>query len=614
MKGYLTRIIIYIVAGLAWLVLMWVVNTGALTEEVIVPEDTVKVLATPMNPLDGNTEISSKRSVLILYSKEDEFSEKLKANLEKTCRWLKMESTAVEARFSDTVSYREYDMVIIATLDAETELGTDFGRIFNYVKNGGRLFWAVLPISFENGFHEIYRNLGIVDIGNYTEISEYVFCEELIPGTMGMTFVAEAFVDTAVTFQLDEKCMVYMESEEQIPLIWKYTYGEGSSVFCNMTALVGDNYTGLQAGCMLALFEHFMYPVLNAKVVFLDDFPSLQYNSDSDVIKEQYHRTVKEFYRDIWWPDMQTAAKKYNLCYTGVFMPTYNSIVEPEQFVYTKDEMERYYGKSLMQNGFEMGVHGYNHQSLTLEGGTPKEMGYRAWGSIKDMCASLEKYMEITEELFGKVPMYTYVPPSNYLSREGRMALTETLKDLKIISGVYTMEGEIGDVYVQEFVMASDGIAEFPRMTAGMLQSEYEDFVQVNAAGLYGVFSHFIHPDDILDEERGGGKAWQELLDAFCEKVELINDRYAGMRALSASEAADALKIAYYSQVDYRVDEDRLLGTVYNYYGEGYFYLKSEKTPQKTSKGCQITPLNKYGDSNFYLVYLTEPEFEIHFK
>ena len=92
------------------------------------------------------------------------------------------------------------------------------------------------------------------------------------------------------------------------------------------------------------------------------------------------------------------------------------------------------------------------------------------------------------------------------------------------MSGVYTMEGENGDVYVQEFVMASDGIAEFPRMTSGMLQSAYEDFVQVNAAGLYGVFSHFIHPDDILDEERGGGKAWQELLDAFCEKVELIND------------------------------------------------------------------------------------------
>ena len=54
-----------------------------------------------------------------------------------------------------------------------------------------------------------------------------------------------------------------------------------------------------------------MYPVINASCIFIDDFPSPQYENTSDVTKKEYNRTVKEFYRDIWWPDMQKVANRY---------------------------------------------------------------------------------------------------------------------------------------------------------------------------------------------------------------------------------------------------------------------------------------------------------------
>ena len=50
-----------------------------------------------------------------------------------------------------------------------------------------------------------------------------------------------------------------------------------------------------------------------------------------------------------------------------------------DEFTYEEPSMEQYYGNSLLKSGYEMGAHGYNHQSLTLEGGTPVEMGYNPW-------------------------------------------------------------------------------------------------------------------------------------------------------------------------------------------------------------------------------------------
>lgn len=615
MKGYWNRIIIYIAAGIALTGLLWLMQSGNIIPKGAEWNSAVHLLETPCNPLESEVEIAGRQKALILYSKGDYESEKLLENIQKTCTWMKIDTDEVEAKKNDTVSYPSYDIVVIATAYTEEELGNALIELFHYVEAGGKLLWAINPWKLEEGFRSIYRKLGIIEYGEYIEINEYSFAEELIPGSKGLTFSGEEFTDTAMQYRLEDYCKVYLETiEEQIPLIWSTAYGKGKSVFCNMTALSEKFHTGVLCGCILALQEEFLYPVLNAKTVFLDDFPSMQYNSESMVIQEEYNRTVKAFYRDIWWPDMQSVAKRYGLKYTGLFIATYDDIVNPELFFYEKDEMEQYYGNSLRNNGFELGIHGYNHQSLTLSGGTPEELEYKPWANLSDMKASLEFFQDITKELFGNVKLYSYVPPSNYLSKEGRQAVVETFPDLKCISGVYTGVEVQEDVYIQDFELSEDGIAEFPRVTSGMLESDYEDYAMINAAGLYGVFSHFLHPDDILDEERGNGLTWKELLNGFCKKLSLLNERYEKMRALTAAEAADGLKIAYCAEISYEVTETKIYGKIYNYYGDGYFYLKSEKQPYAASEGCTITALNSLYQGDIYLVHIETPEFVITLK
>lgn len=612
MEGYFNKLLVFIFAGVSIVMLMWTVNSGTLVGVKNTVRNEIEVYDEPLNRADEIIVQAERKKVLILSSIGDNVSDKLSKNILRVCNQLKLNGTVMDVSRKDTVSYMGYDIIVIATADINGGFGNDISRVVNYVENGGRLFWAIMPDETGGAFNSVRNALGITDVGGYSHITGLSFKDELIAGSRGLSFEGEEFSDSSIFVRLENTCRIYVESpEEKQPVVWSSDYGKGRIVFYNATSSAGDYMTGMLGGCFAALYDEFMYPVVNAKVVFIDDFPSPQYNSESDIIKNDYNRTVREFYRDIWWPDMQSAAKKFNLSYTGLFMATYNDIVNPDDFEYSMDSMEQYFGNSLLKNDFEIGAHGYNHQSLTLKGGTPAELGYTPWNNQGDMEASLSELKSIAESLFTGLKLQSYVPPSNYLSPEGRAAVAEALPDLKIISGVYTNEASEGDVYVQDFEIADDGIAEFPRFTSGMTDSAYEDFVALNGCGLYGVFSHFIHPDDILDKDRSNGLTWQELLDNFCKKVNLINERFEGLRPLTASPAADALKISYSIDVKTAVLDDKIIGSCYNFYGEASFFLKSDKKASAASDGCTVTPLTGLYDTDYYLVKVSRPSFVI---
>ena len=505
--------------------------------------------------------------------------------------------------------------MILASPYVEEEMADPISRLFDYVSQGGKVFWGILPVNTGIQFSSVYRQIGIVEYGDYKSYSSFTVTKDLVPGMSGRTFSSEAFEDVGLALTLDENAQVYAsaltEDGSSLPMVWNFQRGEGSITFYNGTGITGDYWRGFAAGCILTLFEDSMYPIINALCLFIDDFPSPQYESSSDVVREEYNRSVKEFYRDIWWPDMQAAAQRYGDLYTGLFMATYNDIVDPEDFTYDSPSMEQYYGNSLIKSGYELGAHGYNHQSLAQEGQIPENLQYVPWESVSDMESSLEMLQSISEELFPGIALTSYVPPSNYLSQEGRSAVKAALEDLKVISGVYTSEGEEGSVYVQDFEIAEDGIAEFPRISSGMLPESFDTFSYINGIGLYGVFSHFIHPDDIFDEDRGKNQSWEALYESYCEMMEDIHGTYPWLRSLTATDAADALLVQDSLTPHIEYDQDEIRGSCENFYGEAYFYLRTEKQPQSADGSCTITPVGSDSGSLYYLVTVTEPDFTV---
>ncbi|MDO5517225.1 MAG: DUF2194 domain-containing protein, partial [Clostridium sp.] len=318
-------------------------------------------------------------------------------------------------------------------------------------------------------------------------------------------------------------------------------------------------------------------------------------------------------YRDVWWPDMNSAAKKNNVLYTGLFVATYNSIVNPDEFVLENDSMEKYYGNSLLKNNYEIGLHGYNHQPLVGEGYLTSEDGenYIPWQSQSDMEASIRELYNYAKDMFPNSKFTSYVPPSNYLSESGRKALKNVLPDLKVISGVYN--GPNKKEYIQDFDKADDGIVDFPRITSGMFNDDDTSFAYVNGLGLYGVFSHFIHPDDILDEERGRGCKWETLIEGLNNILSDVNSNYKVIRPLTVSAAADAVEIYEKLKVKLRYYDDHIDGQCDNFFGEAYFYLKTDKKPVAADDKCEVSKVGENSDK-YYLVKAKSPEFKIELR
>jgi hypothetical protein len=77
-----------------------------------------------------------------------------------------------------------------------------------------------------------------------------------------------------------------------------------------------------------------------------------------------------------------------------------------------------------------------------------------------------------------------------------------------------------------------------------------------NGLNLYGLFAHFIHPDDVLDPDRSGGKSWAQLSREFASIVGEVNQDYSWLRSFTISPAGQEL-VKYLEckpQIEYKDD------------------------------------------------------------
>jgi hypothetical protein len=126
---------------------------------------------------------------------------------------------------------------------------------------------------------------------------------------------------------------------------------------------------------------------------------------------------------------------------------------------------------------------------------------------------------------------------------------------LKIISSIY-LPNKQGDAYVQELSIASDGIIEFPRISAGYEKKDETMWSIYNGVNLYGIVTHFVHPDDVINPDRNGGKNWEQLSKEFDSMVGEVNRKYGWLRSFTISSASQEL-VKYLEckpRIEYRDD------------------------------------------------------------
>lgn len=495
-------------------------------------------------------------------------------------------------------SLTSFDRVIVLmpSLDG---LGTHLTDLMSWVSAGGSLMLGMTPDN-SNCLQAIASKLGIESAGY-----DYATAESIVPSEDFMLGGGERYefsdpFDSSLSVSLRETAHVWARTGDTgTPLIWSNDCGSGRTVVCNI-GIYDKVMRGFYSAAISLLGDATAYPVINSAVFYLDDFPSPVPSGDGTYIKRDYGLSIADFYTKVWWPDLQKLAQKYGIRYTGVMIENYEDAVNQIEPARQPDTTQfRYFGGMLLQMGGELGFHGYNHQPLALwdtDYGTLYD--YKTWKSKETLVASLNELIAFQDEVLPNAHGSVYVPPSNILSVRVRKLIGTDVPRIKTIASTYFEDGT--DLpYVQEFGVASDGIVEQPRIVSGgMVDDSYMRLAAVSELNMHYVSTHFMHPDDLLDSDRGAKEGWEVYKGGLTNYLEWLTKSAPDLRRQTGSECSGAIQ--RFSSVTVSVDTsaDAWTLSLGNFHDEAWLMFRANNGEPGAVTGGELTHLT----GNLYLL------------
>jgi len=531
---------------------------------------------------------------LILYNSISGFNQGSLDTVTAALDSMKIRFTKMDISLSPLIDFHEYETVVFA-FQQLVYINPQIDELLNWVEDGGKLLFAIRPENNDT-LARIHTQLGINSLDKgLIESNGVEFLTELLPGTAGMQFGIDFMDHTSLPVVLVEGAKLHIISGDEIglPILWEAELGQGKIVFINSDQFIDKSSRGLISAAYSLLHDVVIYPVINASVFCIDDFPAPIPEGINEAIFHQFTRDIESFFLNVWWPDMQDIENKYNLKISGFIIETYEHTLEPP-FEYTAGQSDifQYFGGIVLRDGGELGLHGYNHVPFCKkEDGFNQILEYPTWPTNKDMKQSAIELQRYSSSIFPGQPFQVYVPVSNMLCQNARAWLPEVWPDLKVIASVYLPDADV-PAYVQEFEEAEDGIIEFPRIVSGYNPDNYMQWAAANEIWLHYTASHFVHPDDVLDSYRSDGKSWTDLRKTLDEYLLWVYSSMPAVRNLTISEGAMAVQrfARLNPELDCSDKECRI--TLDGFYDEGWLLMHTDKTPVMITNGefTQVSP------------------------
>lgn len=299
---------------------------------------------------------------------------------------------------------------------------------------------------------------------------------------------------------------------------------------------------------------------------------------------------------------MLALADEHGVRYTGVIIENYEDDTDGTVKTTTDTERFQYFGNMLLHRGGELGYHGYNHQPLSLSDTDYGDvLPYKTWDSVDAMDRAVTELISFGTEMFPGTTMAVYVPPSNVLSEEGRTVLASKYPQIRTIASNY-FPGEFA--YVQEFEVADDGIVEQPRIISGCIIDSYMQMAALSELNMHFVNTHFMHPDDLLDEDRGAALGWETLKNRLDEYMTWLDTSAPSLRNLTGSELSGAIQRYGGLTVEKKITDQEIRLQLGNLYDTAYLFVRvNEGTPGDVTGGS-LTHLT----GKLYLLCADSPE------
>lgn len=546
-------------------------------------------------------------NLLVIDSSQEGVSD-AESMLDRVLLDMKVPTVTVDLAQGDEIpTLKQYQTMVIAMPNLDP-LGEHVLQIMQWVKKGGGVMFAMTPEK--TGYLDVIGP----QIGIESSAYKYVVAEGITPSKDfmlggGQTYMFSDPFKSSLSVALNDRAQVEaVSSNGRTPLVWRSSVESGTAVMCNIGIYV-KMVRGFYASAFSLLSSAMAYPVINSAAFYLDDFPSPVPSGNGRYIKRDYNMSISEFYAQVWWPDLVRLAERYGIRFTGVMIENYGDDTKNDPVRQTDNTQFEYYGGLLLRQNGEIGYHGYNHQPLVLPNTDyGNEYTYVQWPNRKAIVDSLNELIAFQKTVLPAATSSVYVPPSNILSSEGRQIIGEDVPQIRAIASM-AFPPDSSLEYVQEFGVAADGVVEAPRIVSGsMVNNSYMRLAAVSELNMHYVSTHFMHPDDLLDEDRGAKEGWETYRKGLEDYLDWLEQSAPSIRMQTGTECAAAVQRFSGLTVSMAASDDSWDLHLGNLIDQGWLMFRANNGTPGRVRGGSLTKLT----GNLYLLKATSAT--VHIK
>lgn len=548
-------------------------------------------------------------NLLVIDSSQEGVSD-AESMLDRVLLDMKVPTVTVDLAQGDEIpALKQYQTMVIAMPNLDP-LGEHVLQIMQWVKKGGGVMFAMTPEK--TGYLDVIGP----QIGIESSAYKYVATEGITPSEDfmlggGQTYTFSDPFKSSLSVTLNDRAQVEaVSSNGRTPLVWRSSVESGTAVMCNIGIYV-KMVRGFYASAFSLLSSAMAYPVINSAAFYLDDFPSPVPSGNGKYIKRDYNMSISEFYSQVWWPDLVRLAERYGIRFTGVMIENYGDDTKDDPVRQTDNTQFEYYGGLLLRQNGEIGYHGYNHQPLVLPNTDyGNEYPYVQWPNRKAIVDSLNELIAFQKAVLPAATSSVYVPPSNILSSEGRQIIGEDVPQIRAIASM-AFPPDSSLEYVQEFGVAADGVVEAPRIVSGsMVNNSYMRLAAVSELNMHYVSTHFMHPDDLLDEDRGAKEGWETYRKGLEDYLDWLEQSAPSIRMQTGTECAAAVQRFSGLTVSMATSDDSWDLHLGNLVDQGWLMFRANNGTPGRVRGGSLTKLT----GNLYLLKATSATVHIERK
>lgn len=466
--------------------------------------------------------------------------------------------------FAPVLCLSRYNLIVLSNIDLKKADNGFIEKINNYVKDGGGLL--LLNCDFDKRYFGL---LGIQALEKEkTEINAKIDFNNLYPDIDKILYLAVKDKEEKVyipSYKLTNDCTVVINATQKdqldktIPISWTKPLNKG-----NVSAWISDmsnqkTFISIMIQLAFKTMRCYVHFFANLSIFFLDDFPLPTYNivRDSNPIPGRQNLDDRDFISNYALPSLLNLLKRYNIPLSAYAIFSYDSDIEPpfnnEEMLFGNDNAYKKMLKTLIDNDVEIGLHGYNHESLSFSSTVTKK-----WKSIDDMIKALIIAKNNFKYFLGDYfEPFSYVAPMNIIDQSGIKALKSVFPSIKVVSTLFRPDEESYETDMDFGIIDGTDILSIPRTSSGFHFNETFFAELHKSIWSYGVWPHFLHLDDSYDTKRSKGENWLDLIRGLENIINYVKKTYPFLRFYTARDAYYVLLDYEQSKFNFYIDQNK---------------------------------------------------------